>query len=79
MARSYERAWLQHDLVAGVVLTALLIPAGTDYAEAAGPPVQAGLYATVVPLLVCPIKPQGMSSYEPGEARITRARELGQL
>lgn len=51
VARSYERSWLRTDLVAGVVLTALLIPAGMGYAEAAGLPPVTGLYATVVPLL----------------------------
>jgi high affinity sulfate transporter 1 len=50
-ARSYQRAWLRTDLVAGAVLTALLIPAGMGYAEAAGLPVETGLYATIVPLL----------------------------
>ena len=38
VARRYERSWLRHDLIAGVVLTALLIPAGIGYAEAAGLP-----------------------------------------
>ncbi|MCX5042070.1 SulP family inorganic anion transporter [Aldersonia sp. NBC_00410] len=52
MARNYQKKWLRNDLVAGVVLTALLIPAGMGYAEAAGLPVEAGLYATIVPLLV---------------------------
>ncbi len=52
VARSYRRAWLRDDLVAGVVVTALLIPAGMGYAEAAGLPPQTGLYATVVPLAV---------------------------
>ena len=52
MARTYERAWLGHDLLAGVVVTALLIPAGMGYAEAAGLPPETGLYATIVPLLV---------------------------
>jgi high affinity sulfate transporter 1 len=51
VARSYQRSWLRTDLVAGVVLTALLIPAGMGYAEAAGLPPVTGLYATVVPLL----------------------------
>ncbi len=51
-ARSYERSWLHADLTAGVVLTALLIPAGMGYAEVAGLPAVTGLYATVVPLLV---------------------------
>lgn len=50
-ARSYRREWLRTDITAGLVLTALLIPAGMGYAEAAGLPAYAGLYATIVPLL----------------------------
>jgi high affinity sulfate transporter 1 len=50
-ARSYERSWLRTDVTAGIVLTALLIPAGMGYAEAAGLPPETGLYATIVPLL----------------------------
>jgi len=52
VARHYRREWLRHDLVAGVVLTALLVPAGIGYARAAGLPPETGLYATIVPLLV---------------------------
>ena len=51
VARSYRREWLHRDLVAGLVLTALLVPQGMAYAELAGLPPVAGLYATVVPLL----------------------------
>ncbi|OYD69885.1 SulP family inorganic anion transporter [Rhodococcus sp. OK302] len=50
-ARGYRREWLRTDITAGFVLTALLIPAGMGYAEAAGLPAYAGLYATIVPLL----------------------------
>ncbi len=50
-AAGYDRAWLRNDLIAGVVLTALLIPAGMGYAEAAGLPPVNGLYASIVPLL----------------------------
>ncbi|ROZ85505.1 SulP family inorganic anion transporter [Gordonia sp. OPL2] len=50
--RSYDRSWLRGDIVAGVVLTALLIPAGMGYAEVAGLPPVTGLYATIVPLIV---------------------------
>jgi high affinity sulfate transporter 1 len=49
---NYQRSWLRYDLLAGVVLTALLIPAGMGYAEASGLPPETGLYATIVPLLV---------------------------
>jgi high affinity sulfate transporter 1 len=50
-ARGYRLGYLRHDLVAGLVLTALLIPAGMGYAEAAGLPAINGLYATMVPLI----------------------------
>lgn len=52
VARSYERAWLRHDLLAGAALTGILIPAGMGYAQAAGLPPVTGLYATIIPLLV---------------------------
>ncbi len=51
-AREYRREWLAKDVVAGVVLTGLLGPAGMAYAAAAGLPPVTGLYATIVPLLV---------------------------
>ena len=50
--RSYERGWLRHDLVAGLVLTTMLVPVGIAYAEASGLPGIYGLYATIIPLLV---------------------------
>jgi high affinity sulfate transporter 1 len=50
-ARGYRRAWLRDDLVAGLVLTALLVPVGMGYAQAAGLPPITGLYATIVPLV----------------------------
>jgi MFS superfamily sulfate permease-like transporter len=49
--REYQRSWLASDLVAGLVLTALLIPVGMGYAQAAGLPPITGLYATIVPLV----------------------------
>ncbi len=52
MLRTYERAWLPRDVLAGLVLTAILVPVGMGYAEAAGLPAITGLYATIVPLLV---------------------------
>ena len=50
--RHYQREWLARDIVAGLVLTAVLIPVGMGYAEASGLPAIHGLYATIVPLLV---------------------------
>jgi high affinity sulfate transporter 1 len=49
--RAYHRSWLARDVVAGIVLTALLVPAGMGYAEASGLPAIYGLYATVIPLV----------------------------
>jgi high affinity sulfate transporter 1 len=49
--RSYQRPWLAKDLTAGLVLTAILVPVGMGYAEAAGLPAIYGLYATIVPLI----------------------------
>lgn len=48
---SYKLAWLQHDIVAGLVLTTMLVPVGIAYAVASGVPGIYGLYATIVPLL----------------------------
>jgi len=47
----YERRWLHHDVLAGLVLTGVLVPVGIAYAAAAGVPAIAGLYATVFGLL----------------------------
>ena len=49
--RRYELSWLRHDVVAGLVLTTMLVPVGIAYAEASGVPGIYGLYATIVPLL----------------------------
>jgi len=51
IARRYERPWLRHDVVAGLVMTTMLVPVGIAYAEASGVPGINGLYATIVPLL----------------------------
>src|ERR1700740_305111 len=49
--RRYELSWLRHDLVAGLVMTTMLVPVGIAYAEASGLPGINGLYATIVPLI----------------------------
>ncbi|MET9678130.1 sulfate permease [Streptomyces sp. NPDC006482] len=48
---TYRREWLVKDLVAGVVLTTLLVPQGMAYAELAGLPPITGLYTTILCLL----------------------------
>jgi len=52
MLRTYKPAWLRFDLVAGIVLAAILVPQGLAYAELAGLPAVTGLYTTVVCLVV---------------------------
>jgi len=49
--RNYQRAWLPRDLVAGLVLSTLLVPQGMAYAELAGLPAITGLYTTVACLV----------------------------
>ena len=51
MLRTYDPAWLSRDILAGLVLTTMLVPVGIAYAEASGVPGIYGLYATIVPLL----------------------------
>ena len=48
---SYRRRWLARDIVAGVVLTTLLVPQGMAYAELAGLPPITGLYTSILCLL----------------------------
>jgi high affinity sulfate transporter 1 len=49
--REYQRGWLAKDLVAGLVLSALLVPQGMAYAELAGLPPVTGLYTSILCLL----------------------------
>src|SRR3954454_25220708 len=49
--RRYKPAWLGHDIVAGLVLSTMMVPVGIAYAVASGLPGIYGLYATIVPLL----------------------------
>ena len=51
MVGSYERAWLPKDIVAGLVLTAILVPQGMAYAELAGLPAVTGLYTSILCLV----------------------------
>lgn len=49
--RTYRSSWLGRDLVAGLILSSLLVPQGMAYAELAGLPPITGLYTTVICLL----------------------------
>ena len=48
---SYNPRWLPKDLIAGLVLTALLVPQGMAYAELAGLPAITGLYTSILCLV----------------------------
>ncbi|QEU93316.1 SulP family inorganic anion transporter [Streptomyces kanamyceticus] len=50
-ALTYRREWLAKDVVAGIVLTTLLVPQGMAYAELAGLPAITGLYTSILCLL----------------------------
>src|SRR6201986_145693 len=47
----YRREWLGRDVVAGVVLSTLLVPQGMAYAELAHLPAITGLYTTILCLI----------------------------
>ncbi len=49
--RTYQRPWLRADLIAGVVLAAILVPQGMAYAQLAGLPAATGLYTTIACLV----------------------------
>jgi sulfate permease, SulP family len=50
--RDYQRSWLRGDLLAGVTVAAYLVPQVMAYAEVAGLPAIAGLWAAAAPLVV---------------------------
>ncbi len=50
--RRYDRGQLSSDLVAAVIVTIMLIPQSLAYALLAGLPPEAGLYASIAPLLL---------------------------
>lgn len=49
---SYKRSYLRNDLLAGLMVTVMLIPQAMAYAMLAGVPPEYGLYAGIVPVLV---------------------------
>ena len=48
---NYRLSWLRSDVVAGIVLTTLLVPQGMAYAELAGLPAITGLYTSILCLI----------------------------
>jgi len=50
--RRYDRDALQNDLIAAVIVTIMLIPQSLAYALLAGLPPEAGLYASILPIIL---------------------------
>ncbi len=48
MLSSYRAGWAPRDIIAGLILTALLVPQGMAYAELAGLPPITGLYTSIL-------------------------------
>ena len=44
-SRRYDRRWLRGDIIAGIAVTAMIVPKNLGYAGIAGIPVENGLYA----------------------------------
>jgi sulfate permease, SulP family len=53
--RRYQRAWLPRDLLAGLTVAAYLVPQVMAYAEVAGLPPAAGLWAALPALVLYPL------------------------
>ncbi len=50
--RRYDRTALSNDLIAAVIVTIMLIPQSLAYALLAGLPAEAGIYASIVPIVL---------------------------
>lgn len=48
----YDRSWLKGDLIAGLSVWALMVPTSLGYASISGVPVQYGLYAAAIGLIL---------------------------
>lgn len=49
---NYQREYLSGDLIAGMIVTVMLVPQSMAYAQLAGLPPQTGIYASIVPLFI---------------------------
>ena len=50
--RTYQRAWLRYDVIAGLTAAAVVIPMAMAHATIARLPVQVGLYTALVPMVI---------------------------
>ena len=69
--RGYRREQLSDDLVAGIIVTILVIPQSLAYALLAGLPPQAGLYASIFPVIVAGV--DGLRGTDPELLRAVRS------
>jgi len=51
----YDRRWLRGDVMAGIAVTALVVPKNLGYAGIAGVPLQNGLYAAAAGAIIYPL------------------------
>jgi SulP family sulfate permease len=51
-ARNYDRGKLSNDLLAAIIVTIMLVPQSLAYALLAGMPPEAGIYASIAPILL---------------------------
>jgi high affinity sulfate transporter 1 len=51
-SRTYDRAWLRGDLLAGIAVAAMIVPKDLGYAGIAGVPVENGLYAAAAGAII---------------------------
>lgn len=61
--RGYGKPWLTGDMVAGAIVTVMLIPQSLAYALLAGLPPQMGLYASILPTVA--ISPAAVARFIP--------------
>jgi SulP family sulfate permease len=52
LAAALQPSWLRNDIIAGIAVTAMIVPKNLGYAEIAGVPVQDGLYAAAAGALI---------------------------
>jgi MFS superfamily sulfate permease-like transporter len=67
-ASQYDRQWLRPDLIAGLTVTALVVPKALGYAEIAGDPIVYGLYAAAGAIVYALFGTSGQISTGPSSA-----------
>lgn len=50
--RTYHKAWIRRDLIAGITVAAVAVPQAMAYSQLAGLPLTSGLYAALIAMLI---------------------------